>query len=420
MPDTTASLGVELQVVDPAETGLSAERLARIQPFFKDYIDSGRLPCCAVLVARAGEVAHLSFQGTTEIAGAGKSIDASTIYRIYSMTKPVASVAAMMLFEEGKLRLDHEVYRYIPEFKDAMVFAGGTAEAPELKAPDRPILVRDLFLHTSGISYSFLMQGPVDAIYRARGIEHPKWQGDLKSFCEAIAKAPLAFSPGERWTYSNAIDVLGRVVEVASGMRLGEFFQQRIFGPLGMVDTGFHVPEDKIHRLMACYARHPLTGAITLADPAGKDSAYARPPNVESGGGGLASTIGDYYRFCLMLSRGGELDGVRILSPKTLEFMTQNHLPGGKTIRQMGDSTFSETRMEGTGFGLGWSVVTDVLATAQPGSDGTYSWGGMASTFFWIDPQEDLIVIQMTQLMPSSSYPIRPQLQQLVYAAIEE
>lgn len=408
-----------IERVDPADAGLNAERLKRIPQYFDSYIQNRKLPCVAVLVARGGQVAHLSFQGSTEI-GAGKPIGEDTIYRIYSMTKPITSVAAMMLFEEGALRLDHEVFRYIPEFQDSMVLAGGTAEKPELRKPDRPILIRDLFLHTSGITYSFLQQGAADAIYRARKIEHPSWKGDLKSFCEAIAQAPLAFSPGDRWNYSNSTDVLGRVVEVASGMSLDEFFRKRIFEPLGMKDTFFSVPQDKIERLMACYSRHPLTGEITQADPGGKASAYSKAPNVLSGGGGLASTIGDYFTFCKMLGNGGELDGVRILSPKTLEFMTMNHLPGNKTLKDMGDKTFSESRMDGSGFGLGWAVTTDVVATTQPGSVGTFSWGGMASTFFWIDPVEDLIAIQMTQLMPSGAYPIRPQLQQLVYAAIEE
>ena len=408
-----------IELIDPAEAGLNAERLKRIPRYFDGYIEKRKLPCVAVLIARGGQVAHLSFQGSSEMGG-GRPIGEDTIYRIYSMTKPVTSVAAMMLFEDGALRLDHEVFRYIPEFQDAMVFAGGTAENPELKKPERPMTVRDLFLHTSGITYSFLQQGAPDAIYRARKIEHPSWKGDLKSFCEAIAKAPLAFSPGDRWNYSNSTDVLGRVIEVASGMSLDQFFRKRIFEPLGMKDTFFSVPEDKIERLMACYSRHPLTGEITLSDPAGKGSVYARAPNVLSGGGGLASTIGDYFTFCKMLGNGGEIDGVRILSPKTLEFMTMNHLPGDKTLKDMGDKTFSESRMDGSGFGLGWAVTTDVVATTQPGSVGTFSWGGMASTFFWIDPVEDLIAIQMTQLMPSGAYPIRPQLQQLVYAAIEE
>lgn len=404
-----------IERVDPAETGLNADRLKRIPAFFDPYVEKQKLPCVAVLVARGGQVGHLSFQGSTEMGGS-RPIDEDTIYRIYSMTKPVTSVAAMMLFEEGAIRLDHEVYRYIPEFQDVMVMG----DDGQLHKPARAMTVRDLFLHTSGLTYSFIMQSPVDALYRKQKLEYTHWQGDLKSFCEALAQAPLVFSPGDKWNYSNSTDVLGRVVEVASGMSLDKFFQTRIFAPLGMTDTGFHVPESSVDRLMACYSRNPVDGVTSLADAAGAASRYAKAPNVFSGGGGLASTIGDYFKFCLMLANGGELNGVRLLSPKTLEFMTMNHLPGNKTLKDMGDKTFSESRMDGSGFGLGWAVTTDVVATTQPGSVGTFSWGGMASTFFWIDPVEDLIAIQMTQLMPSGAYPIRPQLQQLVYAAIEE
>ncbi|MEZ5937038.1 MAG: serine hydrolase domain-containing protein [Hyphomonadaceae bacterium] len=405
--------------IDPGEAGLSAERLAQIPGYFESYIENGRLPCMATLVARGGEVAHFAMQGHTEIGGSQK-IAEDTIYRIYSMTKPITTVAAMMLFEEGKLRIDHELSRYIPEFGDVMVYEGGTPDAPKLRRPDRPVTVKDLMIHTSGITYAFLQQGPVDEIYRLRGLDYSRWNGDLKSFCEALAQAPLVFSPGDKWNYSNSTDVLGRVVEVASGMSLDAFFRTRIFEPLQMVDTGFHVPEDKVRRLMACHWRNPANGEILKVDGGGASSPYAKAPNVMSGGGGLASTMGDYLQFCLMLANGGELNGARILSPKTIEFMTMNHLPGGKTIAEMGDKTFSETRMDGSGFGLGWAVTTDVVSTTQPGSVGTFSWGGMASTFFWIDPAEDLIGILMTQLMPSSSYPIRPQFQQLVYAAIEE
>lgn len=404
-----------IERVDPAETGLNAERLKRIPAFFDPYIEKQKLPCVAVLVARGGQVAHLSFQGSTEMGGS-RPIDEDTIYRIYSMTKPITSVAAMMLFEEGAIRLDHEVYRYIPEFQDVMVMG----DDGQLHKPARAMTVRDLFLHTSGLTYSFIMQHPVDALYRKQKLEYSNWQGDLKSFCEALAKAPLVFSPGDKWNYSNSTDVLGRVVEVASGMSLDKFFQTRIFEPLGMTDTGFHVPASSVDRLMACYSRNPTDGVITLADAAGAASKYATAPNVFSGGGGLASTIGDYFKFCLMLANSGELNGVRLLSPKTIEFMTMNHLPENKTLKDMGDKTFSESRMDGSGFGLGWAVTTDVVATTQPGSAGTFSWGGMASTFFWIDPVEDLITIQMTQLMPSGAYPIRPQLQQLVYAAIDQ
>jgi len=402
-----------IQLSDPQSVGFDGARLARLPAFFDAYMSGGRLPCMAALVARRGRVVHLSFQGATEMGGASP-IDEQTIYRIYSMTKPVTSLAAMMLFEEGRLRLDHEVFRYIPEFRDTMVLAADG----RLVKPDRPMTVRDLLTHTSGLSYSFLMQGPVDDYYRRHGLEHVGWSGDLASFCQALARAPLAFSPGERWNYSNATDVLGRVVEVASGMPLDDFFRTRIFAPLGMTDTGFHAPAESVGRLMACYRRHPETGVISQSDPAGAASSFAKPPRVLSGGGGLVSTIGDYFRFCLMLASGGELEGVRLLSPKTLAFMRMNHLPGNRTLRDMGDRTFSESRMDGSGFGLGWAVITDVVSTTQPGSAGTYSWGGMASTFFFIDPVEDLIGIQMTQLMPSGAYPIRPQFQQLVYAAL--
>jgi CubicO group peptidase (beta-lactamase class C family) len=408
-----------IERVDPREVGLSADRLARIPTFFEPYLERGKLPCMAVLIAREGKVAHLSLQGRTEIGG-GEPIAEETLYRIYSMTKPVTSVAAMMLFEEGKLRLDHEVSRYIPSFADVRVWDGGTPEEPRTRAPDRPMLVRDLFLHTSGLTYAFLHQHDADAHYRARNLEYSAFKGDLAAFCDALAGAPLAFSPGERWNYSNATDVLGRIVEVVSGQTLDRFFETRIFKPLGMADTGFHVPPESVGRLMACYWRNPQNGAILRTDPGGGASSYAAPPNVLSGGGGLVSTLDDYLRLCLMLAQGGEFGGVRLLSPKTIEFMTMNHLPENRTISQMGDKTFSETRMEGSGFGLGFAVTTDVIATTQPGSVGTYSWGGMASTFFWIDPVEDLLAIQMTQLMPSGSYPIRPQLQQLVYAAITD
>jgi CubicO group peptidase (beta-lactamase class C family) len=406
-----------IELITPEDVGLSSERLSRIPHYFSSYVDGGRLPCAAALVARGGQVAHMSFLGATEMGGKER-IGEHTIYRIYSMTKPVTSVVAMQLLEESRLRLDHEVSRYIPEFADVMVWDGGAPDDPKLRKPDRPMLVRDLLLHTSGLTYAFLQQHPVDALYRARGLDYGRWQGDLASFCVGLAGAPLVFSPGERWNYSNATDVLGRVVEVAAGAPLDQVFKARIFDPLGMKDTGFHTPASEIDRLMACYWRNPANGQVVQIDPRGKDSSYSRPPNVFSGGGGLVSTIGDYLQFCLMLANGGAHNGVQILSPKTIEFMTLNHLPENRTIAQMGDKTFSETRMEGSGFGLGWAVTTDVVATTQPGSQGTFSWGGMASTFFWIDPVEDLIAIQMTQLTPSGSYPIRPQLQQLVYGAI--
>lgn len=403
---------------DPHEVGLNADRLAAMPAYFKEnYIDTGKLPCMALLVSRGGEIAHESYTGATEMGGS-EPISAETIFRIYSMTKPVTTLALMMLVEECKIRLDHPVSRYIPEYKDAMVWDGGTAAAPKLRKPDREMTILDLATHTSGLTYGFLMQDETDEIYRREKVAHPKQT--LHEIARQMAGLPLAFSPGTEWRYSHSTDTLGAIVEIVSGQPLDEFFRERIFGPLGMEDTDFWVPADKIHRLMACYQKDAKTGETVLADPAGAGSKlYAKRPVQLNGGGGLASTVRDYHRFALMLLRGGTLDGARIISPKTWEFMRQNHLPGAQTMRGMGRSAFTEVMAEGVGFGLGGSVVQDFVQTCQPGSDGTFSWGGLASTFFWIDSEEEIIGVQATQLMPSSTYPMRMQFQQLVYAAID-
>ena len=403
---------------DPHEVGLNADRLAAMPAYFKEnYIDTGKLPCMGLLVSRGGEIAHESYTGATEMGGS-EPITADTIFRIYSMTKPITTLAIMMLLEGCKIRLDHPVSRYIPEYRHVKVWAGGTAAAPKLKDPDREMTVLDLVTHTSGLTYGFLMQDETDEIYRREKVAHPKQT--LQEMAKQMATLPLAFSPGTEWRYSHSIDVLGALVEIISGQPLDEFFRERIFGPLGMDDTGFWVPEDKVHRLMACYQKDAKTGETTLADPAGAASKlYAKRPIQLNAGGGLASTMRDYHRFALMLLRGGTLDGARLISPKTWEFMRQNHLPDNQTMRGMGRSAFTEVMAEGVGFGLGGSVITDIVSTRQPGSDGAFSWGGLASTFFWIDPEEELIAIQATQLMPSSTYPMRMQFQQLVYAAID-
>jgi len=403
---------------DPHEVGLNAERLAVMPGYFKEnYIDTGKVPCMGLLVSRGGEIAHESYTGSTEMGGK-EAISAETIFRIYSMTKPITTLAIMMLLEECKIRLDHPVSRYIPEYKNAVVWDGGTAAAPKLRKPDREMTVLDLVTHTSGLTYGFLFQDETDEIYRREKVGHPK--DTLHDMARQIGQLPLAFSPGTEWRYSHSIDVLGALVEFISGQPLDEFFRERIFGPLGMDDTDFWVPPEKIHRLMACYQKDAKTGETTLADPGGAASKlYSKRPNLLNAGGGLASTMRDYHRFALMLMRGGTLDGARIISPKTWEFMRQNHLPDNQTMRGMGRSAFTEVMADGVGFGLGGSVVTDIVQTRQPGSDGTFSWGGLASTFFWIDPEEELIAIQATQLMPSSTYPMRMQFQQLVYAAID-
>jgi len=404
--------------IGPADVGLNEARLKAIPTYFAtSYLDTGKLPCVATMVSRNGQVVHEAYRGRTLIDG-GDPINADTIFRIYSMTKPITSVAAMMLFEEGKIRLDHPVSKYIPEFADTEVWVKGTIDDYETRKPMRQMEVRDLFTHTSGLTYGFLMQHEVDALYRREKIARP--DETLEEMCARLAQLPLLFSPGTRWNYSHSTDVLGRVVEVASGETLDTFFRERIFDPLGMVDTDFYVPEEKLRRLMACYNRNPDTGAITMSDGAGADSKlYRAQPPLLNAGGGLVSTLRDYHRFCQMLLHGGTLEGARLLSPKTVEFMRMNHLPENKTIRQMGDKTFSEARMEGNGFGLGGSTIINVAETMQPGSLGTFSWGGLANTFFWIDFEEELIAIQATQMIPSGCYPIRPQFQQLVYAAID-
>ncbi|MEO0881417.1 MAG: serine hydrolase domain-containing protein [Pseudomonadota bacterium] len=407
IPDTSAPV---------AELGLSEDRLAKMPKFFEPYIENKKLPHMALLLSRGGEIAHISTQGVMDWE-TNRPITTDTIFRIYSMTKPITCVAAMMLFEEGGIRLEHEVHRYLPEFSDIKVWDGGTADAPELKAPDRPVTIRDLFTHTSGITYGFLMQHPVDAIYRREKIGAVS--DTIRETARKIAAAPLVFSPGERWNYGHSIDVLGAIVEEVSGQTFDTFLRDRIFNQLGMVDTDFFVPEDKRDRFPACYAKDAATGETVLYDPGGDGTRlYASQPVQLNPGGGLVSTLDDYHRFARMLLNGGALDGNRLLSPKTIEYMTENHLPGGKTILSMGDETFSEARMEGNGFGLLGSVMIDPIEAGQPGSMGSFAWGGLASTYFWVDPLEELIGIQMTQLIPSSTYPIRPQFQQLAYASI--
>ena len=406
------------QTNDPEALGLCSERLARIPAFYQEsYLEPKRLPNLSTLVARNGEIAHLSCNGVKDW-DTGEPVTADTIYRIYSMTKPVTSVAAMMCFEAGLLRLEHPVSRYIPGFANLKVWDGDG----KVKDADREMTVKDLFLHTSGLTYDFLGLHPVEKQYIEKRVIRQNYT--LAEMCERLAEIPLVFSPGDRWNYSVAIDVLGHLVEIVSGMTLDEYFQQKIFAPLGMVDTGFTIPVEKLPRFAACYARNPNTKEITLAEKGDETSSYCRegkdPQRFFGGGGGLVSTLPDYFNFCRMLANGGELNGARLLSPKTVEYMMMNHLPDGKTMAGMGDTMFSESNMAGNGFGLGGAVTVDEILMNQPCSAGTFSWGGLASTFFWIDPVEDIIGIQMTQMMPSSSYPIRPQFQQFVYSSIVE
>lgn len=416
-----------LPLADPVELGLDPTRLERIDRFVAErYIESGRFPGFSLLISRGGEIAHVSHQGHAREAD-GVAMDDDTLVRIFSMSKPITSVALLSLYEEGLFRLDEPVSTFIPSWADLRVFADGTAANYSTKFPEREMTVHDLLTHTSGLTYSWMGRHPVDSLYRKAKVDA---NHKLESYVELLADIPLLFSPGTEWSYSIATDVIGRLVEVISGQSFDDFLAQRIFDPLGMVDTGFWVDDDRGDRLAANYAV-PALSPFPLPEGADGDSKVAidagdatspfrKKPTFLSGGGGLVSTLGDYHRFTQMLLRGGELDGNRVLGRKTIEYATTNHLPGGRDLASMGQPVFSETRYDGVGFGLGFSVVTDPMAAQVISSPGEFAWGGAASTLFWVDPVEDLTVIGLTQLMPSSAYPIRQELKALVYGALTE
>lgn len=397
-------------------SGFDSSRLARIGAFLQErYVGAGRLPCAQVLVARGGQTVYETSLGYMDIESR-KPLRADAIFRIYSMTKPITSVAFMMLLEQGKVMLDDPVAKYIPEFGNLQVYESGALGAFRTRPPKRPMLILDLLRHTSGLTYGFQQRTAVDAAYRATGVADVGLQGTLQDLIDKIAVLPLEFSPGDAWNYSVSTDVLGYLVGKISGRTFEQYLHEELFAPLGMVDTGFHVPADKIERFTNCYVATPQ-GGMNLADAA-STSTYLKPSLLMSGGGGLVSTTADYARFCRMLMRGGELDGRQYIGRKTLELMWSNHLPGGKDLPELSVSMFSESFFNGVGFGLGFSVVRNPALTMIPGSVGEVAWGGMASTAFWLDPSEDLFAIFMTQLIPSSTYPVRRQLRTLVYSAL--
>jgi CubicO group peptidase (beta-lactamase class C family) len=401
---------------DPAELGFDAGRLARIDRHFARYVDDGRLAGWTAVVARHGEVAHVAASGLRD-AEAGAPVELDTLWRIYSMTKPVTSVAAMMLWEEGAFELKDPVARFIPAFAEARVWAGGSELKPVTEPQVEPMRIWHLLSHTSGLTYGFHYAHPVDALYRRRGYEWTFPPGpDLAACCEEWAGLPLLFQPGSEWNYSVSTDVLGRVIEVVSGQSLDAFLAERVFGPLGMRDTAFSVPQAEAHRLAALYSPDPVTGRHVRNDALGE--VILRPPDALSGGGGLVSTAADYHRFATMLLNEGELDGVRLLGSRTVRFMATNHLPGHADLEEVGRPLFAETTFDGIGFGLGFSVVQDPVANRVPSSPGEIAWGGAASTAFWVDPVERITALFLTQLLPSSTHPIRSQLRQLVYQAL--
>jgi CubicO group peptidase (beta-lactamase class C family) len=407
-----ADFGVD---VEPGDVGLDSRRLSRIDAHLRGYVDDGRLPGWQVMVSRHGKVAHLSSYGLADVEQA-RPVEVDTVWRIYSMTKPVTSVAAMMLVEQARMELTDPISRWLPEFAEPRVYVGGPATKPVTGPAKEPIRVWHLLTHTAGLTYGFHHMHVTDEIYRLAGYDLGMPAASLSAFSEGIAALPLAFEPGAEWNYSVATDILGRLVEAVSGQPLDEFFAEHIFGPLNMVDTGFHVDEQDHDRLAALYAIAPGLSAPVRYDQLGER--YKRPARWPSGGGGLVSTTRDYTRFSWMLLSGGELDGARLLSPRTVRYMTRNHLPGNADLQRFGRQLFAETRYDGVGFGLGFAVMVDAAAAKTIASEGEFNWGGMASTAFWVDPVEDLTAVFMTQLMPSSTYPIRPQLRQLVYQAL--
>ena len=390
-------------------------RLDRIGAVGRRYVDESKIPCSVVQVADASGPVYTDAYGWADVEDQAP-ITVDSIFRIYSMTKPITSIVLMQLFEEGALLLEDPVEKFLPEFANPTVMVAGNDVSPVTRPAARSITIRDLLSHCSGLTYGFLRQGPVDARYRAEGlgdISAPDYS--LREGMKSLAKQPLLFDPGTAWNYSMSTDVCGAVIEAITGSTLAQAFAERVFDPLSMLNTGFSVPSTEAERFTSLYA--PISGSMTRIDRA-DSSAYLEPPAFLSGGGGLVSTVGDYQKFASMLLAGGVGDGNRLIGRRTLEYMASNHLPGGRLLNELGQSVFAEVAMDGMGFGLGFSVVQDPAANGSLCSIGEFAWGGAASTAFWIDPVEVITAVFMTQLLPSSYYPLRRQLRAAVYQAL--
>ena len=404
--------------VDPAAAGFDPDRLTRIDRHFQRYVDDGLLPGWHIAVMRHGELVHSSTSGHRDVE-AGLPVTDDTVWRIYSMTKPITVAAAMMLWEEGAFELNDPVAKYLPAFGDQRVWRSGSVTAPVTDPTTEKMRIWHLMTHTSGLTYGFMWAHPVDELYRRAGFEWGTPSGDdLATTIDRLATLPLLFQPGTEWNYSMATDVLGRLLEVVTGQPLDEVLRTRVFEPLGMTETSFSAPEPLHDRLAALYGPHPGTKKIVRLDAFGE--AAKHPPAALLGGGGLVSTAADYLRFAEMLRRGGQYDGGRLLSSRTVEYMASNHLPGNADLTAYGRPLFAETTFDGVGFGLGVSVTIDPVTAKVPGSVGDHGWGGAASTNYWVDPAEDLTVLFLTQLLPSSTHPLRSQLKQLVHQALVE
>ncbi len=403
--------------VDSTAAGFAPDRLERITDHLnRNYIEPGKITGCQVMVARHGTPAYFRSFGMMD-REREKPVTDDTIFRIYSMTKPITSVALMMLFEEGRFQLNDPVSRYIPSWKNHRVWVEGEGEGMVTREPTAPMTMRHVLSHTAGLTYGALLPfdiHPVDKVYQQHNVNRSEGE-TIETFAEKLSHVPLRYDPGTRWLYSLATDVCGCLVEFISGQKFEDFLEERIFAPLGMKDTAFWVPEEKLPRFAANYERQRDKSLKLIDDPA--RSKYLASPSFPSGGGGLVSTTHDYARFCDMLRRRGELDGVRILGDRTLSLMTRNHLAGGADLGQFAMGAFSETAYDGVGFGLGFASTLGEVESGTIGA-GDYYWGGAASTIFWVDPVEDLYAIFMTQLMPSATFNFRCQLKNIIYSSI--
>ena len=403
-----------IKMVSPESVGLDSKVLSNTRTYLEEqYVNPGKYVGTLTLVARKGEVAYLDAVGLMDRENK-KAMQEDAIFSIYSMSKPITSIALMQLYEKSLFRLDDPIHWHIPAWRNLRVYQSGIYPNFLTSRPKRHMTIRDLLSHMSGLTYDFMLRTNVDAAYRKTKLQA---KGDLQAMIEALAELPLEFSPGDQWNYSVSTDVCGYLIEHFSGMKLDKYFQKHIFDPLGMGDTGFSCAKDKVERLASLYEHHPKKGPV-LVDPGGSKTARVKTRRMLSGGGGLLSTMADYYRFCSMLLNQGELDGNRIIGRKTLAMMASNHLPDGKDLTEMSQSAFSETTYQGVGFGLGFSVILDPVKTQSLTDVGEYGWGGAASTVFWVNPKEEMVVIFLTQLLPSSTYQVRRELRSLIYSSL--
>jgi len=403
---TSGAFATDLPTAKPEDAGFSAEKLEALKAHFQGYVDDGKLAGLTTLVSRRGKVVHFETYGAQNTAAGLPTAD-DTLFRIYSMTKPITGTAMMMLWEDGKFKLDDPVAKYLPSFQHQEVFAGaGEGDLIKTLPAKRDATIRDLMRHTAGLTYGVFGDTPVDRSYRASDMFAP--ENDLKAVVKALGEQPLLYQPGDAWVYSMATDVQGRLIEVLSGQTLAAFFERRIFKPLGMTDTGFQVRTDQQSRFAEVYGIDKEKGLTAYRGSFYRDFTEKAP--FFSGGGGLVSTTADYWRFAQMIANGGTLDGMRLLKPETVEMMHRDQLP--KNLQGVGGGKL------GLGFGLNFAVVKDVEKNGGHGSVGEFFWGGMANTLFWIDPKEDIVVLLMTNVMPSGIFPLRNDMRKYVYEAL--